>query len=157
VSRFCAGTKRLRYTCGGITLVMIRTSRTPIASSCFCLLAVILLYAPLGAALWTAQSMPCCTGDHCPIPSHHHQKTPPAPAQHMNCGHEMTGMTACSISCCQTTDRPMVVSLAFVLPHLSFSFAPPLTAPLAKMQQAAAFSSFFAPLSPPPRFLTAVL
>ena len=132
---------------------MIQISYARVASACFCLLAVLLLYAPLGAAVWTTQGMLCCAGDLCPI--HHHQKTPAAPAHH-NCGHEM-GMTACSMSCCQTTDRPMVASLSFILPQLKFSFAAVLISPLETARSSIAPSRSSEPLSPPPRLCVSVL
>lgn len=134
---------------------MIRHSLARVLSVGFCLLAVLLLYAPLGAAIWTAHDMSCCTGDFCPISSHHHQKTPAAPAHH-NCGHEM-GMTPCSMSCCQTTERPMVASLSFVLPQWNFSPTAVLISPLETARLSIERSRSSEPLSPPPRFAGAAL
>src|SRR6267143_6953353 len=89
--------------------------RCSIAAS-ICLFMVVLLYTPLaGAALWSYQ-MACCRSGQCPIPAHHHQKTSAAPANHMDCGHEMSGLMACSMSCCHDSDRWLVASIAFVLP-----------------------------------------
>ena len=78
----------------------------------FCLLAALLLYAPLAGAAWSAHSMACCTGDHCPIRGHHHQK--PA-ASHEDCEHEL-GMSSCSMSCCQDEEKTATSALVFVLP-----------------------------------------
>jgi hypothetical protein len=78
----------------------------------FCLLATLLLYAPLAGAAWSAHSMACCTGDHCPIRGHHHQK--PA-ASHEDCEHEL-GMSSCSMSCCQDEEKAATSALVFVLP-----------------------------------------
>jgi hypothetical protein len=82
----------------------------------FCLLVVVLLYAPLAGAAWSSYQSACCTSGQCQIPAHHHQKTPVAPANHMDCGHDMSGMMACSMSCCHDSDRSLVTSIAFVLP-----------------------------------------
>jgi len=151
--RHGANISRLRYTFHGCCPAMIQYPRARIASACFCLLAVLFLYAPLGAAVWSAHDMACCTGDHCPISGHHHQK-PPAPA-HYNCGHEMAGMTACSMSCCQTTDSPAVTSLAFVLPQLNFSSTPALITTLENAPSSIVPMTSSEPLSPPPRFALA--
>src|SRR6266702_6301505 len=81
-----------------------------------CLLMVVLLYMPLAGAAWSSYQSACCTSGQCPIPAHHHHKTPAAPTNHMDCGHEMSGMMACSMSCCHDSDRWLVASIAFVLP-----------------------------------------
>lgn len=75
----------------------------------------------------------------------------------MDCGHEMTALMSCSMSCCQTTDRPVVASIFFVLPHPSVALAPSLISPASKIAQAIPFANSFEPLSPPPRFTAAVL
>lgn len=154
-SPFAQATRVCAILFTGAGPAMIRNSCARIAAACFCLLAVLLLYAPLGAAVWTAHGMSCCTGDFCPSSSHHHQKTPAAPAHH-NCGQEM-GMTACSMSCCQTPDRPMVASLNFVLPQLNFPAAPVLISPFETARSSIAPSRSSEPLSPPPRFAFAAL
>jgi len=81
-----------------------------------CLFAVGLLYTPLAAAAWSSHQMACCTSGQCPIAAHHHHKAPAAPADHMDCGHEMPGMMACAMSCCHDSERSLVISIAFVLP-----------------------------------------
>ncbi len=98
--------------------------------------------------------MACCTGDHCPISGHHHQK---APAHKMDCGHEMGSLMSCTMSCCQTSDRPMVASFLFVLPSLSFSSVPATVTRVAETPHLIALPGSFVPLSPPPRFAAAVL
>jgi len=116
---------------------------------------VVLLYAPLAGAAWSSHQMACCASGQCPIPAHHHQKTPAAPADHMDCGHEMAGMTACSMSCCHDSDRSPVASIAFVLPQ-SVAVAPSaaVTSPIALVKPLD-FPRSIEPLSPPPRFLSA--
>lgn len=148
------------------TLVMINAGRGFVLTSqsqdrrrrflaTVCLFAVVLLYAPLGGAAWSLHSAACCTSGQCPIKGHQH-KQPPAASEHpMDCGHEMPGLTPCSMSCCQNPDRPALASVVFVLPvpvgafnsKTSERFAAPLVylgSPLS-----------IEPLSPPPRFTVA--
>src|SRR5580692_3871227 len=93
-----------------------RQNRRRSLSASICLLVVVLLYAPLAEAAWTAYQSACCTTGQCPIAAHHHQKVPAAPANHMDCGHDMPGMMACAMSCCHDSDRSLFNSVAFVLP-----------------------------------------
>lgn len=125
-------------------------------SASICLLVVVLLYAPLAGAAWSSYQSACCSSDQCPIPEHHHQKTPVSSENHMDCGHDMPGMMACSMSCCHDADRSMVTAIAFVLPPV-VSVAAPL--PIKSSIEFAKPSNFprpIKPLSPPPRFLVAV-
>jgi hypothetical protein len=81
----------------------------------FCLFAVLCLLAPFAEAAWSANSASCCTGDHCPISSHHHRNSTSAPAAH--CDHERSaGLTACKMSCCDSPSQILLSSLAFTLP-----------------------------------------
>jgi len=123
----------------------------------FCLLAVVLLYAPLAAASWSSYKASCCTSDQCPIKEHHHQKAPAPPEKQMNCGHEMAGLSACTMSCCRNQDRPAITPAAFVLP-------PPVIVPaLAPFASAFEFAKpldsllSVAPPSPPPRLSPAAV
>src|SRR5882672_12471685 len=93
-------------------------------STSICLLVVVLLYAPLAGAAWSSYQASCCTSDQCPIAGHHHQKAPAAPANQMDCGHDMPGMMACSMSCCHDSERSMVSAIAFVLPSPVAVIAP---------------------------------
>jgi hypothetical protein len=116
---------------------------------------VVLLYAPLAGAAWASRQMACCASGQCPIPAHHHQKTPAAPANHMDCGHEMAGMTACSMSCCHDSDRSLVASMAFVLPPSTVADkATAIKSPI-QLAKPSDFPRSIEPLSPPPRFLSA--
>jgi hypothetical protein len=124
-------------------------------SASVCLLMVVLLYAPLAGAAWSSRQMACCASGQCPIPAHHHQKTPAAPADHMDCGHEMAGMTACSMSCCHDTDRSLVASIAFVLPpSAAAAEAIAIKSPI-EFAKPSDFTRSIKPLSPPPRFMSA--
>jgi hypothetical protein len=101
--------------------------------------------------------MACCTSGQCPIPSHHHQKTPAAPANHMDCGHEMPGMMACSMSCCHDSERSLVTSMAFVLPPPAKVAAMAAIKSPIEVAKPLDFPRFIQPLSPPPRFLSAAV
>jgi hypothetical protein len=122
-----------------------------------CLLMVVLLYAPLAGAAWSSYQMACCLSGQCPIPAHHHQRTPAAPANHMDCGHDMSGMMACSMSCCHDSDRSLIASIAFVLPpSAAAASAIAIKSPI-KLAKPLDFPRFIEPLSPPPRFIPAAI
>jgi hypothetical protein len=136
-----------------------RDKRVQLAAAWVCLLAVALLYAPLAGAALLANGVNCCAGGVCPIPEHHHHKQQAAAkeAAPMDCGHEMGGVTSCSMSCCKDPSRPALIPGAFVVPEVSF--APSVgevlqTVPLANSLE---ISRFVKPLSPPPRFVATVL
>lgn len=123
-----------------------------VLAACVCLLAVALLYAPLACAAWVGHTMACCTGDHCNIPEHHHRKAPAAdPDSHADCDHNGSGLTPCSMSCCQDPDKPVVSAVAFVLPPLTFAAAPMLIADTAEAAQSIEIPRTTEPLAPPPR------
>jgi hypothetical protein len=116
---------------------------------------VVLLYAPLAGAAWSSYQMACCLSGQCPIPAHHHQKTSPAPANQMDCGHEMAGMTACSMSCCHDSDRSLIASMAFVLPPpVAKAEVAAIKSPI-ELAKPSDFPRSIEPLSPPPRFIPA--
>jgi hypothetical protein len=70
----------------------------------------------------------------------------------MDCGHEMPGMMACAMSCCNDSDRSLLTSVAFVLP------APMAAATMTTINSPIEFAKPFdfprslEPVSPPPRF-----
>jgi hypothetical protein len=134
-----------------------RNQRAAFVSACICMLAVALLYAPLAAAVWAAQTMTCCTENYCPIAAHHHQNAPAEPAHELNCSHEISMLMSCTISCCQTTERPMVTAIAFVLPDLSFASMSCTVTQVAETPPPIELPGALAPLSPPPRFDSAAL
>jgi hypothetical protein len=120
-----------------------------------CLLVVVLLYAPLAGAAWSSYQSACCTSDQCPIPEHHHHKSPVAPADHMDCGHDMAGMMACSMSCCHDSDRSAVTSIAFVLPPLMAIPSSAITKSPVQLAGPLDLARSIEPLSPPPRIAPA--
>jgi hypothetical protein len=69
----------------------------------------------------------------------------------------MSGMTSCSISCCKDPARPALIPGAFLLPSLSFA---PAAGEVLRFVPPTSFleiSRFVKPISPPPRFVVAVL
>jgi hypothetical protein len=121
-----------------------------------CLLAAVALYAPLAGAAWSVHSMACCTGDHCPIAQHHHQKKQATPHSDMDCGHGRGEMMDCSMSCCQDSEKPLATAVAFVLPHLAPTFAPISAVSAVEAAGAVAIPRPVKPLSPPPRITHAL-
>jgi hypothetical protein len=101
--------------------------------------------------------MACCTADHCNIPQHHHRKAPVGPASETDCGHDIGGLTACSMSCCQDPDKPVVTAMAFLLPPLAFTSAPMLVTRAAETAHSIEIPRSVQPLSPPPRVAAAAL
>jgi hypothetical protein len=133
-----------------------RNHRWRSISASICLLMVVLLYAPFAGTSWSSYQSGCCTSDQCPIPEHHHQKSPAATAKHMDCGHDMPGMMACSMTCCHDSNRSMVASIAFVLPPAVTVAAPaPIKSPV-ELAKPLDFPLSLEPLSPPLRFAAAV-
>jgi len=120
-------------------------------SASLCLLAVVLLYAPVAAAAWSSYSAACCTTAQCPIKAHHHQNSSASSENHMDCGHDMAGMSACNMDCCHDPDRPAMASMTFVLPVV-FSLARPAVRKAAiNSSKPLDFLRSLQPLSPPPR------
>ena len=129
-----------------------------VAAACLCMLAVTLLYAPLAAAALLGHGMGCCTLAYCPIREHHHHKQAPTQEQKpMDCGHDMGGMKACSMSCCQDQGQLVVMPGVFVLPTLTFVPAAGEMIRAVQVSGSQEISRFAKPLSPPPRFPAQVL
>jgi hypothetical protein len=124
-------------------------------SAAICLLVVVLLYAPLAGAAWSSYQSACCMSGQCSVASHHHHKTPTAPENHMDCGHDMSGMIACSMSCCYDSDSSLVTSVAFVLPPAVTFAAPAAIKSPFESASPLDLPRSIEPLSPPPRFSSA--
>jgi hypothetical protein len=138
-----------------------KQKRIRTAAAWLCLLAVSLLYAPLAGAALLAYGLDCCAGGFCTIPEHHHhhQRQPalsqdPAP---MDCGHDMSGLTSCSMSCCKDPARPALIPNAFVLPPAGFAPAAGEVFDPLEVASSLEISRFVKPLSPPPRFASPAL
>lgn len=139
----------------------IREKSLRIASACVCLVAVALLYAPLGAAALLAHGIGCCASGYCPIKEHHHKPVPNKQAESqestpMDCGHDMGGLSACSMSCCQDTGRAAVMPVAFVLPQPTIAPATREVIRPVQITHSIEISRFSTPLPPPPRFVLLV-
>ena len=157
---FCPGLSRLGYDgCVAETYRLNRPAqnRRRIFAALACLLAVVFLYAPLAGAAWTSHSMACCTGGYCNIPKHHHQKTPVNSEAGEDCGHGMAGMMNCSMSCCQDSDKPVVTSVAFVMPPSAFTSSETMITRAVERVRPIEIPRTIAPLSPPPRIDNSLL
>jgi len=124
-------------------------------SASICLLVVVLLYAPLAGAAWSSIQSACCMSGQCSIASHHHHKAPAAPSNHMDCGHDMSGMIACSMDCCHDSESSLIAAIAFVLPQAVTVAAPEAVKSLIVSAKPLDFPRSLEPLSPPPRFSSA--
>jgi hypothetical protein len=132
-----------------------RQNRRRSVAASICLLMVVLLYAPFAGAAWSSYQSACCMSGQCKIPAHHHQKTPAAPARHMDCGHEMSGMMACTMSCCHDSERSLLTSIAFVLPAgVSAAQSTTISSPI-ELSKPLDLPRSIEPLCPPPRFVFA--
>jgi len=131
-------------------------NRWRLMSAGICLLAVLFLYTPHAVSAWMAHDAACCASGMCPIKEHHHHQAPAQDSHQMDCGHDMSTMMDCSMSCCQHSETPAVASAIFILP-LPVEFSAPTGS-----TSAVASSHFqnsprsIQPLSPPPRFVSAV-
>lgn len=122
--------------------------------ACVCLLATVLLYAPLAAAAWTMQSMSCCAGEYCPLHRQSHQKTQ---EHEMDCGHDHSGMAACSMDCCHIPEKAALSLLTFVLPRPESVSKAQVIAHFVNFSDTNEIRPFSKPLSPPPRVTAAIL
>jgi hypothetical protein len=120
-----------------------------------CLVAVMLLYAPLAGAAWSLYSVACCTSGQCLIQGHHHQHSPVSSRNPMDCGHEMPGRSRCSISCCHNPDRTAIALLVFVLPPEITVSEPCLLKSSITLSKPSNDLHSIEPLSPPPRLFSA--
>jgi hypothetical protein len=137
-----------------------RQERVRLAAGWFCLLAVALLYVPLAVANLIARAADCCADGYCNIPEHHHHKQKPAHAQEsapMDCGHDLSGMTSCSMDCCKDPSRPALIPGAFVLPAPAIVALTGEVLRPVSLARSLELSRFAKPLSPPPRFGFTVL
>jgi len=134
-----------------------RSNSDAVLRAGLCLLAVALLYAPFAAAAYSARAADCCAGGHCPVSEHHPSKVPVAPSSPMDCGHAMAGMASCSVSCCQSLERPAVTPLAFLLPSPASPIVRAGATEFTTALKIIEIPRSLEPISPPPRFVAAVL
>ncbi|MBV8515523.1 MAG: hypothetical protein JO260_09515 [Acidobacteria bacterium] len=137
--------------------------RTRVISALACLLAIVVLYAPLAAVAFSPSLMACCAKGFCNIPRHHHRSnaaTHPdagASASHEDCGRNMAAKTAgtsdCSMDCCHSHETPAVSSVTFLMPPVFFVPLSMHVARAAETVRAIEIPRAIEPASPPPRFL----
>ncbi len=140
---------------------MDRSQAIPIAPGTLgawvCLVAVALLWTPLWATAWQTDGMDCCKGGMCV--AHRHSKPEPARPQQTgaeetpkDCAHHgASGMSNCSMACCQESSHTLAAPAIFVMPEPT-TIKQPSEATLAAGNFAATgFAQSFEPLSPPPR------
>jgi hypothetical protein len=130
------------------------TKQFRVYSAVACLFAVVLFFAPLAAAAWNAHAAACCTGDQCPIREHHHSKAPPHTA---DCEHSGDAMMACTMNCCESSERALLAPLAFVLPTADSLISPARMTGLTAQLHADNFVRWLEVLSPPPRIVNSSL
>jgi hypothetical protein len=124
-----------------------------------CLLAVLVMWAPLWAAALSASGIGCCDGAMCPAHGHSPAKNgvpASAPAQSeqpMQCDHENHGdsMMNCGISCYHEQAHTFVASVQFVMPSPTVLLQPQQAVSSVRALEVAHVLSFFDPLAPPPR------
>jgi hypothetical protein len=144
-------------------MVKAANSKNRRMAACICLMALLLVYAPMASATLLAVTGACCTGDQCPIHGNRHPAQSGSAQKHedapMDCGHENrdgdgTGkIDACSMSCCHTAEQSAVNVHFFLLTPVSHSMS---LAKLSTAQIAPAapvISPIFAPQAPPPKTL----
>ena len=117
-----------------------------------CLIAVALLYAPFASAAWQASRANCCTSGHCTIPSHHHKSIPGRDEIPMDCGHDISQMSDCKMSCCKTTEQIAVGAHLFVMSDLKISAELGAKSTEVAHRKVSRISQYEKPQSPPPRF-----
>jgi hypothetical protein len=129
-------------------------NRRRVIAALACLLGVVFLYVPFAAAAWSSHAMACCTKGYCNIPQHHHKKAPTSSTSAEDCGHDghnMSGMMDCSMSCCQDPDKPVVTSVAFVLPPATVAASAIIVTRAVARVHSIEIPRTIGPLSPPPR------
>ena len=114
-----------------------------------CLLATVLLYAPLAALACNVSSMTCCDGDRCPLHRHHQRDTH---KHDMDSGHDSDEMTDCSMDCCHTSEKAALTMLTFVLPRLEIEAHTSILACAITILVSDEIRLAHEPLAPPPRF-----
>jgi hypothetical protein len=122
-----------------------------------CLLAVVMLWAPMEAAAWHANGMACCEGGMCM--AHGHSKTnQPMPRgatsgeSPVNCEHHgNSGIVDCSMTCGHESSSSVTPGVIFVLPRFAAICEPARTLGAPTSFAPTEFVPSYDPLSPPPR------
>jgi hypothetical protein len=124
-----------------------------------CLVAALLLWAPLWAPVWLADGMNCCVGGMCPVHQHakhsqdyanpNNSSEPAASCEH----HGERRMAPCSMSCDHREARTFVASIAFVLPQTVVFCGAPRSLGALQFSSEHALRPNITPPDQPPRLL----
>ena len=123
-----------------------------------CLVAALLLWAPMWAIAWQARGMPCCTGNECPVRGHAGSKRV---AKNVSAAQEnapmkcrrgsQAGLMECRMSCCQNQEQALVGAVIFVLPEATTISVPSTFRTTEGKPLVRVIAHLFEPPSPPPR------
>lgn len=121
-----------------------------------CFLAVVLLWSPLWAAAWQANTMACCNDGLCPahgkpassIPEK--QQSAAQECEHQG-GSQHTGNMNCSMSCCHETPVSFTTAILFLLPEPTILSQPAQSVATVSVLAASKCFQSLEPLAPPPR------
>jgi hypothetical protein len=127
--------------------------------ACVCLVAVVMLWAPLWASALQAAGMACCDGAMCPLHGHAPKKSsgdsnatkgaPMGACEHQGRGAAMD----CTMACCHPAETSMSAAIFFVVPSPPKVSVQILIGPAPPTLSSLASSYVFDPASPPPRTL----
>ena len=123
-----------------------------------CLLALLLLWAPMWAAALSANGLGCCNGAICAARGHSAANqgnvggTTERSEQPMQCKHAQRGSAVtCDMSCCHQSTPTFLASIHFVLPSPNLLCQPQRAVPAACTLKIAEVFLSSEPASPPPR------
>jgi len=127
------------------------------AGAWLCLMAILLLSAPMWASAWAARGMACCAGNMCA--AHGHGKTnaagkseTPKEEAPMECEqHCGRGILNCSMSCCHEQGASLMSGTPYVLPAPPAVSLPAETLNSSVAAECEEVLQVFAPPSPPPK------
>ena len=134
--------------------VRLQTRNPSRPAALLCLLALSLLYAPLAAPLWLGASTSCCASGMCPLHGYHHKMPAKAAGMPMDCGHNMSRISSCSLSCCQTQNQAAVTWHPFLLQDVGPPAEAPSVPKLTPSSTPLVLSPSLDPPYPPPRTLS---
>jgi len=93
----------------------------------------------------------CCNGKVCPIHFKHSMSGNDSQHSQMNCEHEGSGLTSCSMSCGHTEDAWPQNAAPFILPNESETFELLAVESALLTSPATTLDCSIGPLTPPPR------
>lgn len=117
-----------------------------------CMLALVLVYAPIASATLVVATGACCDGDRCPIHGNHHS-APKTEETGTDCGHHISQLQSCSLSCCQNAEQPAAHAHVYLLMPVTLATNLALITATAPGAAPIKISPAFSPLAPPPKSL----